>query len=473
MLIEKNWLTSYTGDPFADAGGFVIKQLWQEEQFKDKSILELIEYVANHYIYRWEAKIHRLFHNSPITQPAYPIEKKFSETIDYYKGLLNETKEYKEGYCRISGRKTKLYPAGRGNVVLSGSGEYINFHSNFEGGLYLSKEMLIRMFFLPLGVVVLNDKIALMSSNLPDITEHFVKENLERNLQEIAAGISQKIPKSPFKFPGNAIFSFIDHYLLRIKSFKGYKEEEIQEKINASISLFHFTNYAAIPDANIYSLDSKVFQFYAACNQSMFQKVWNQFLRSNYQNHKLKDSKFDVDTETWKVKGEQLDYEVYKAWKNKILDNLMNGKSILPMILKWLVNHPFPSEITDYYLNYIRNMDNKTIEMVRKVADFISNGSEDDIAKDIKRLRGHKSAYEIKTFAVNLLSKNYEAAAPAPLFSVDDYVNYLFPEGGFWRETKNLLLVAIYENLHKQGKKVEISDLDDNDEITQDTDINN
>ncbi|MDQ0109938.1 CRISPR-associated protein Cst1 [Chitinophaga terrae (ex Kim and Jung 2007)] len=472
MRFEKNWLTSYTGDPFADAGGFVIKQLWQDEQFKDKSILELIKYVTKVYVNNWGAKLHSFFLNSKITQAAFVGDRKIEEAIKYYTALLNDDLPYKEGYCRISGEKTKLYLAGRDNHVLSGSGTYINFHPNFEPGLYLSKEMLIRMFFLPLGVVQLSDKIALLACNIPDIAEYFVKENLEKNLLEIRSDISQGVLKSPFNFPANAIFSFIDHYLREIKQLTDYREEEIEEKTNASITLFHFTNFGASPDASIYSLDSKVFQFYAAC-QFKFPKVWNQFLRSNYRNYKLKGSIFDVDTETWKSKDEQLDYDAYKTWRNEVLDNLMNGESILPNIVKWLVDHPFPSEITDYYLNYIRNMDKKTIQIVRKIADFISNGSEDEIAKDIKRLRGHRSAYELRTFTVGLLDKNYKAEAQDPLFTLNEYADYLFPDGGFWRETKNLLLVGIYENLHKQGKKVDTPAQDDSEEIALDTENNN
>ena len=39
-----------------------------------------------------------------------------------------------------------------------------------------------------------------------------------------------------------------------------------------------------------------------------------------------------------------------------------------------------------------------------------------------------------------------------PLFSLDDYVEHLFPESldhaTFWRETRDLLVFRIYETLH-------------------------
>ena len=46
-----------------------------------------------------------------------------------------------------------------------------------------------------------------------------------------------------------------------------------------------------------------------------------------------------------------------------------------------------------------------------------------------------------------------QQGAPEPLFSIDDYMEYLFPASDNlnltpWRETRDLLLFRIYEQLH-------------------------
>ncbi len=59
--INIEWVIRSTGDPFADTGGWVIKFLWEQPHLKDKSILELIEYVAKIYVEKWGGKLHAFF----------------------------------------------------------------------------------------------------------------------------------------------------------------------------------------------------------------------------------------------------------------------------------------------------------------------------------------------------------------------------------------------------------------------------
>ena len=53
--INEDALFCVTGEPFADAGGFALKEL--ATQFPDKDILELIAFVTRIYVDRWDAKI--------------------------------------------------------------------------------------------------------------------------------------------------------------------------------------------------------------------------------------------------------------------------------------------------------------------------------------------------------------------------------------------------------------------------------
>ena len=53
--IDYKWLMEPTGDPFADVGGYALKEF--AKRFPEKNILELIEEVSKIYVNRWEAKI--------------------------------------------------------------------------------------------------------------------------------------------------------------------------------------------------------------------------------------------------------------------------------------------------------------------------------------------------------------------------------------------------------------------------------
>lgn len=248
-------LTFQTGDPFADTGGLVIKYLWTLPPLKDKGIEQLIEYVANIYVNKWDGKLHAFFLNSRITQPAFKGQRKIDEALKYYKGLIDETEVFQEGYCRISGRKTKLFPAGRDNHILSGSGTFINFHHNFETGLFLSKEVLIRMFFVPLGLVQLSDKVAMLSSNYEKVTTFFVERNCRENLNAISSGTAEGVLKSKFNNPANALFNFADSYLnTHLITLLAKDEEELFSEADVSLTLYHFTNFGASPEVIIHIL---------------------------------------------------------------------------------------------------------------------------------------------------------------------------------------------------------------------------
>ena len=437
--------------------------MWTLPQLKDKGVEYLIEYAANIYVNKWDGKLHAFFLNSKITQPAFKGQRKIDEAVKYYKGLIDEPEVFQEGYCRISGRKTKLFPAGRDNHILSGSGTFINFHHNFESGLFLSKEVLIRMFFVPLGLVQLSDKVAMLSSNYEKVTAFFVERNCRENLNAISSGTAEGVLKSEFNNPANALFNFADSYLnTHLFSLFDKEEEELFSEADVSLSLYHFTNFGASPEVIIHILEARVFKFYAFCNRIMIAKEWNKFLRNNYRNSKHKGAIFYEEKGVWQSKNEVVPYETYKIWRNNVLESLLNGKSILPNILRWVVEHPFPFVIVEKYQTIIKNMEKRTIDKIRQIADFIVlNRDADFITKSIKRLNGEKSAHGLRQFIVKLNGENYKQNGVAPLVTVQDYAEYLFPDGGTWREVRDVLLIAIYEKLHATNIAVDVPVLED------------
>ncbi len=258
-------LTTPTGDPFADVGGYVIETLWEDPKLKDKAILQLIEYVANIYINQWNANLHAFFLNSKITQPAFDSKRKLAETMAYYQSIINETAHSQIGYCRISGQKTKLFAAGRDNHILSGSSTFINFHHGFESGLYLSKEIIIRFFFVPLGVTQLGDKIGLISSNNSVVAKYYVQQLIngpDGHLTALGRGLASGVARSDYGIVANALFSFADSCIKNIRTavFARF-DENVVEVRDTTLSLYHFTNFGAKPEVIMYQLPATVFGF--------------------------------------------------------------------------------------------------------------------------------------------------------------------------------------------------------------------
>jgi CRISPR-associated protein Cst1 len=467
--IDTDWLTRTTGDPFADVGGMIIKYLSAQEPEKD--ILQLIKDVSDIYVNNWQGRINAFFLNSPITQPAYKEQQKRDETIRYYTQLINQQKEHIIGYCRISGRKTALYLAGRDNHILSGSGTFVNFHHNFQPGIYLSKEVLIRMFFVPLGLIQLSDKIALLYSNDDLVTEFFVARNVDANIRNIGIGRSEGVLKSDFRNPANALFEFAKDCIIEAKYATDRRE-------NITINLYHFTNFGAKPEVKLYTFPATLFMFYSECIQNPdYRKDWLSLIYAYYRNSKYRDLKFNTATKSWEsykkgVIEESFNYENFKSWRNLVYEVLLEGRSILGFIRTWSKKNKFNFGIVELYQLNIRNMQEKTISKIKSIADFIVSQDENSIKKTITKLNGSRTNAAIRQLLLRMNVTNYLSGAKNPLFTLEEYVEYLFPEGANWKEIRDLLLIAIYQKLHEKQIPIQTG-LPDDDEELNDTETEN
>lgn len=464
--IDYDWLTCPTGDPFADVGGYVIKCL--SEKYPEKDIMELIEFITKIYVNKWEGKINTFFLNSPITQPAFKGQIKVSKTIEYFESLIGEKSTHELGFCRISGRREKLFKAGRDNSLMSGSGTFVNFHHNFQEGIMLSKEIIIRLFFIPFGSVLLGGKIVVIQSNINEINEFFVKNNCQENFECLSKSISESVLKSQYNIPSGALFNFVDNLL-------NYKiKEATDEWKNIMLTLYHFSNFGASPEIAIYRLPANVFRFYTKCNNIRIKDDWMRFLYGHYSNTKLKNAKYNESTFNYEISKkeeiEKIEFKDYKSWRNIILDNLLNNKSLTIFFLNWIRKHKLNFTIVELYQKEIHNMKKETLDKIKELAVFLTNADIEIIKKTIKALDGYKSAYELRRFFVKkVVVKNYADGNSNAIISVDDMVYYLFPDDISWRDIRDVLLVAIYEELHKKNilnANIEEDDIEEDDNMS-------
>lgn len=462
--VDYDALTSTTGDPFVDTGGYALKEMMAA--FPDDDILQLIMRATDIYVDNWGAKINPFFLNSTITQPKFKTKKdKIEKTQSYFEGLLNETSEFNIGHCRIMGRKANLFPANRKNSVLSGSGAFANFHHSFDAGMRLSKEALIRYHFLPLGSESLKDKICVISSNDPKIVETYARDCCAKTLRMVAQRISNEILKNKAKSTSTALFRYLDNVLIHYTL----------EHDNTSVTLYHFTNFGASPEIQIYTLPFQAFFFYRLTKSPLYMDSWNSFVASHYRSSEYKNATYKKEkgeiTATLKKEEVVVKEDDFKYWRNTIYDKLLNGESIVPNVRKWSIDNPFDLELLKIYLINIRNMKKETIEKIDQIADFIlSYNSETDMKKVLSTLNGVKSSFLLRRFILHVIADNYKQDNDL-LVSVDDYVNYLFPDSSSWMETRDVLLIALYQKLHQMHMHVEIENADDDEDGFNDDDF--
>ncbi len=465
---ETNWLTQSTGDPFADIGGLVIEYL--QEKYPEKSIIYLIEEAANIYVHKWENNLHSFFLNSTITHNSNKGQKGYDKTIAYYKNLINGIGGL-DGYCRITGQKTKVYSAARDNHIMSGSATLINFHHGFESGLQLSKEALIRIFFVPLGVEQLGNKVAALISNNISVARFFVRKNVDENFRALGSNISKSILRSDFSNPVNAIFDYARQCIDGVKTATYDEENEISHTKGVTLNLFHFTNFGASPTINIITLPATVFAFYAFC-LLYHKRDWNNFIYRQYSNSKFKNSIYNTQSEQWTNGKEEVNFNTYRIWRNRAFDYLLNGNTegFRRLILKHSKTQVFSFRIIEQYQINIRNMDKRTLSKILELANFIIADSSDyEIKKAITRINGQRSSNALRRYLLNLIAdyNKKHSDKEKPLITIEEYADYLFPDGTYWNEIRDLLLIAIYQRLHEINKSV---DLDLEEEIENEID---
>lgn len=457
--INYDWLFRPTGDPFVDAGGYALKEFSGIHPNLD--ILDIIMKATDVYVDRWGSKINPFFLNSKITQPAFKPEKKKEETRKYFLSLLNDENTGEYGVCRILGEKTKLFPAGRDNSVLSGSGTLVNFHHTFQSGIMVSKEAIIRLHFLPLACELLVGRIAVIHSNNESIASLFATECCKRNIRALGSNFSDGILKSESRSPGTALFRFVDQVIEKTK----IEIEEDREQY--LISLYHFTNFGASPDIQIYSLPFEIYKFYKFTQQAKYKQEWNTFVSGYYSNADFKKAKYEERSNSFLFEDKNTASEIqendFKYWRNLIYERLINNLTIVPHLLRRSRKHKLSLDIIKAYILYIRKMKRETFAKIDQMAEFIlSSNSERGVIKAVRKLDGVNNSYLLRRFILkDIVAKYYDEGNSEAIVTIEDYADYLFPDTSSWQETRDVLLISIYQKLHERNLLLDIEAADD------------
>jgi len=466
MNYSTEFLFQRTGDPFADTGANVIQLI--QERVQSKDILQLIDYAANIYVKNWNCGIYTFFHNSTITLPTYKGEEK-EATLKYFRRLLNDEEAYEYGYCRILGRHTKLFKTGRNNQVLVGSNAYINFHHGFQEGLKVAKEVIIRMFFIPLGSLQLGSYNAVIASNHDEVEKLFVTEVFIGNEKNISQGQSMSILKSEFKNPASALFDFANYCLS--SSLAVVEREEPVE-----IHLYHFSNYADKASMKLYCFSERLFAFYSKVLKISHRRYWQLFVSDFYFSSQNQGAVYNSATDHYEVivKKEQLNFghTEYRIWSNRIYIKLLNNQSILSDFRFWASKKYQQLEsfqiwpIVNLYQTQLKNMKKATLDKIREIADYLVE-DEDKIKRRLTYLRitVKNNIYLLRRFLIQIIGDHYQSKHPnRPLITLEEYVVDLFPEGVNGLEIKDLLLIALYEKLCEKNIPIELEGEDDDSE---------
>lgn len=266
----------------------------------------------------------------------------------------------------------------------------------------------------------------LLHSDSQKVMEFWAKKAIYNIDLQISSGEFSGCYNQGITRPTNAIFYIISQV---IKSGRRWRDE------TPSFNFYYFTNYIQDPELDIFTLPTQVFKFLTEIPQDDWSN-WNFIVKKAYRFVKWEKVENDED---------------YKNNPNSVFNNLLEGKSILKSFYSSKFKKTFCTwKLVESYIKEVRNMDKKRIEVIKDVGDRLSNYIKDnDMIKTLKELEMASNYNNFRNILRKILKNKINMGDEELLFTFDEYVISLFPEGNMtWRETQDLLLFRIYENLH-------------------------
>ena len=178
----------------------------------------------------------------------------------------------------------------------------------------------------------------------------------------------------------------------------------------------------------------------------------------------VKKTTWDSKEKEWVDKNNnKITSDFYRNHPNEIYERLLQKKSILPQFRKYakwsfLNGDKFEAIIAIYYAMEVLNMEQKQIDLIKKISSTIMKiGLEyNSIKKYVTMIEGAGKAYQLRGVLIKIIKENFKNGEQKPVITLDDYVNYLFPDGQYWGEIRDMLLINIYEKMHEQNIDKEI-----------------
>jgi CRISPR-associated protein Cst1 len=428
-----NNIFTYTGNPFVDAG-VTAMLAWLEknkpEDIEDCDVEKLIDEITDLYTKdEWNKTMYSIFPNSKLTNPS--IKDKKARYDEFLKDLLSGISTLdSSGNCIACGRRISQRQFTKTQVPLTGTSDFVNFFSYGKEGADYCSACVLAIQFAPLVLYKTNNLVCLQSDN---------KEVEMLYARKCRDFINRQ--KSSKKYTGcndegytntvNALFHLATDIILT------YDRREWHQK-STNIRLYCFTNYNQPPIDNlsIYDMPDRVFKFLAYALQHQEKDNWKEIIKRGYR---------------VKKKEALEDEEKYKNVQNDVYERLLAGRSILRCFIddaerRTLVSWGF----LEYYMREVRGMDEKRLQTIKRVSDSIADLiREKGNVRRLTQLETAKSYGDLRNVLRLVIKDRISEGMEQPLFTIDEYEKYLFPDGNLsWRETQDLIIFRLYEILH-------------------------
>ena len=427
-------LLRWTGNPFVDSGISAILVFSNKDSPKDiyrSDLLRIKDLLLNLYVKeKWIKILNVVFtSNAHVTHnSAKTAEKKKERLSCYLESLLEVITELSsDGDCIACGSRNTLARKNRTTIPLTGYG-HSHFFPSLAAGADYCNLCAFAVQCSPLVLYNCGPKLALLHSNNEKVLKIWATRSYLQIQKQIARDEYDGCFNEGYKNPENALFHIAQDLILN------YKERWSEQ--NVTLRLYHFTNFTQLPShpLEIFDLPTNVFHFLSEIRTHPNYKDWLKIVKRGY----------------YKIENKSQDE--YRNYKNEVYKRLLHSQVILSYFFdssKKLVLCNW--SLVTLYLKEIIFMQNERIEAIKSFADRIvvmlknnSNGK-----KRLTQLEQAKNYASFRNVLLRLVHDNLVSKSEIPLISFNDFVENLFPEGALgWKETQDLVLFRLYEQLH-------------------------
>ena len=105
-------------------------------------------------------------------------------------------------------------------------------------------------------------------------------------------------------------------------------------------------------------------------------------------------------------------------------------------------------------------MKKEQVSLIKKIADIVYEitHTEGNLKKYLTMFEGASKAYQLRHALLKVIKQNYMKGNKEPVCRLDEYVDYLFPDGQYWGEVRDMLIIYLYEKMHDEDIKIEVDD---------------
>lgn len=423
-----------TGHPYVDSGIFAIKTRLKKDtkEITIADLKDLASQISKLYIKEgWKKRMHSIFPNSILVNNAFAKKGNIEEMYFNYLDTLIENilPASDNGDCIACGRRDSIQQFQKSYVPLTGSGSLKNYFSFAKNGADYCPLCALLIQFSPLVMYRSGGKLIVLHSNSEKVMEYWAKKAIKNINEQIISNNYSGCFDEGFKNPNNAIFHMIEN-IIRSYDEKNWVDE------NPSLNFYYFTNYNQGPELDIFNVPTNVFRFLAYIPSNEYNN-WNSIIKKAY-----KYVKWD------KIES----FDDYKNNQNEVYNRLLKNTSILRFFFSTKNKKALCSwNLLKYYMREVRNMEDERLNAIKNLGDNLSKYIENyGEKKTLSKLENASNYNTFRNILRKIIKKRIGNNEEELLFTFDDYVNYLFPQGNLtWRETQDLLLFRIYENLNQ------------------------